>query len=397
VLGYLEVISKPTAVHTFALAIFGFIALFWVVHGTSTAYSSTRLPWLRDFAPAIDRDCPRISLVFAARDEEEKLPAALATLEKLNYPNLEIVAVDDRSQDGTGCILDEFAAAHPRLKAVHVHELPVGWLGKTHALQKGYETASGEWLLFTDADVQFHRDVLRRAVTLATNRQADHLTLLVDIAMSGFWETTLLTFFMMTFYLVNEPRAASNSKSRIYAGLGAFQLIRRDAYERSGTHQRLAMEVMDDMKLGKIVKKAGFRSAVAVAEDAVTVRWHSGLGNLIQGTTKNFFAGFGYRLSLAVLVTLGVLALNVLPLAGIALGSEWVRAFSGIAVMFALGFHAWVDSIMRASRLYALTYPLGAVLLMYMIVRSTVVTLWDGGVTWRETFYPLEELKKGVV
>src|SRR5262249_30095434 len=151
--------------HTFWILFFGFAAFFWVFHGLRVAYGAVRLPWLKDFAPASDSECPRISILFAARDEEEKLPAALATLANLDYPNLEIIGVDDRSEDATGLILDESAARQTWLKPLHIRELPKGWLGKPHALQKAYEAASGEWLLFTDADVRFQPDVLRRAVT----------------------------------------------------------------------------------------------------------------------------------------------------------------------------------------------------------------------------------------
>lgn len=96
-------------------------------------------------------------MIFAARDEQEKLPAALATLVSIDYPQLEIIAVDDRSSDATPQILDDFAAQHPQLKVVHVRELPKGWLGKPHALQKGYELSTGELLVFTDADVKFQQ------------------------------------------------------------------------------------------------------------------------------------------------------------------------------------------------------------------------------------------------
>src|SRR5580692_4548034 len=118
--------------HTFGLVVFSFIAAFWVFHGLRAAYGATKLPWVKDFAPAEDVLCPTISLIFAARDEEEKLPAALATLAALDYPHLEIIAVDDRSQDASGRILDDFASAHARFRAVHVSQLPSGWLGKPH-------------------------------------------------------------------------------------------------------------------------------------------------------------------------------------------------------------------------------------------------------------------------
>jgi glycosyltransferase involved in cell wall biosynthesis len=381
----------------FGLVFFGFIALFWVTHGLRVAYGATRLPWVKDFTPTCDAECPRISILFAARDEEEKLPAALATLMEIDYPNLEVIAVDDRSQDSTGSILDEFAAAHPRLRVVHVTRLPAGWLGKPHALQKAYESSTGEWLLFTDADVRFKADVLRRAIALVKTQNLDHLTLLCDVEMVGFWETVLITFFGLGFHLGADPSRASDPRSSRYVGVGAFQLLRRPAYEASGTHRRLAMEVVDDMKLGKIVKQAGFLSVCGVAQDFVTVRWHAGLGNLVRGVTKNFFAGAGYNLGLVAAQLAGLMMMNVLPFVGVIFAHGWIGLFCAIAVVIAVCFQAGIAMVMRVSPLYALTHPLGGLLFSYMLLRSTVVTLRQGGIVWRDTFYPLEELRRGVV
>ncbi|HVH59993.1 MAG TPA: hypothetical protein VM709_06655, partial [Candidatus Sulfotelmatobacter sp.] len=188
-----------------------------------------------------------------------------------------------------------------------------------------------------------------------------------------------------------------NPRSFRYVGVGAFQLLRRSAYEASGTHRRLAMEVVDDMKLGKIVKQAGFRSGCAVAQNLVAVRWHAGVGNLVRGVTKNFFAGAGYDLRLVALEVAALLAMDILPFAGAFFGHGWIFGTSAVAIAIALGFHAGVASVMRVSPLYALTHPLGALLFCYMLVRSTVVTLWQGGIVWRDTFYPLDDLKRGVV
>ena len=383
--------------HLFWAVLFGFIAFFWVFHGLRVAWGLVRLPWLKDFSPLADLECPRISLIFAGRDEEEKLPAALATLAAIDYPNLEIIAVDDRSQDSTGRILDEFARSHERFRAVHVTNLPLGWLGKPHALQAAYQASTGEWLLFTDADVRFAPDALRRAIAVVRSKKLDHLTLFGDVEMVGFWETVVITFFGLAFHIASDPYRVSNPHSRAYVGIGAFQLISRSAYEACGTHRRLAMEVVDDMKLGKLVKQAGLRSSVGVAQEAVLVRWHAGVGNLIRGVTKNFFAALGYNLPFVVVAICGMLLRNVAPFLGLIFGHGSVRIFSGVAVVIAIGFHVGVDIVMRVSPFYALTHPLGAVLFSYMSVRSTMVTLWHGGVTWRGTFYPLEELRRGVV
>ena len=383
--------------HIFGLVLFTLVAAFWVLHGIRAAYGARRLPWLKYFEPAQDAACPSISLIFAARDEEEKLPAALATLARIDYPRLEIIAVDDRSLDATGRILDEFSADHPRLRAAHISELPNGWLGKTNALQKGYETSSGEWLLFTDADVRFQPDVLRRAITLAEQDNLDHLTLLCNVEMHGFWEKTLITFFALAFHLTTDAYRVSDPNSRAYVGVGAFQLLRRSTYEAIGTHRRLAMGVVDDMKLGKLVKQRGFRSGVALAQEYVTVRWQEGAGDVIRGVTKNFFAALDYNLALAAGVMTGLLLLNAVPFFVVFAAHGWIRICSAIAVVIALFVHGTIAAVTKVSPLYALTHPIGAVLLSYMVARSVAVTLWNGGVTWRGTFYPLRELKRGVV
>src|SRR5258708_166980 len=279
--------------HLFWLVLFGLIAIFWMTYGLKVAYGALRLPWLKDYAPAVDADCPRISVLFAARDEEEKLPGALATLVAVDYPNLEIVAVDDRSSDATPRILDEFAANHPQLRVVHVRELPPRWLGKPHALQKAYEASSGEWLVFTDADVKFRADALRRVVALARRRGLDHLALLGDVERSGFWDTVLITFFGMGFQLSADLHAVSNPNSRAYAGVGALQMLMLGAYAACGTHRRMAVDVIAAIELGQLCKQAGVRLGGAIAQDAGRVGWHLGFGDLVCGVGKNFFAAAG--------------------------------------------------------------------------------------------------------
>jgi hypothetical protein len=383
--------------HAFALVIFGTTAFVWIILGLRIAYGALKLPWIKDFPPIAGTGVPRISLLFAARDEEEKLPGALATLAQIDYPELEIIGVDDRSEDATGRMLDEFAASHSRFRAIHVKELPFGWLGKPHALQQAYEASSGEWLLFTDADVRFKTDVLRRAMRMVTERKLDHLSLFGDVEMVGFWEKVVVTFFGMAFHMATTPNEVINPRSGAYVGVGAFQLLKRSAYETAGTHQRLAMEVIDDMKLGKIVKQAGFRSGVAVAQDFVSVRWHAGARNLINGVTKNFFAGSGFSVARVTASILGLLLMNVLPFAGLIFGHGWVRILAGICVLIVLCFHVGVDRVMRVSPLYCFTVPIGAVIFGYMLLRSMVYTLKQGGIIWRGTFYPLEALKRGAV
>ncbi|HZC65754.1 MAG TPA: glycosyltransferase [Candidatus Dormibacteraeota bacterium] len=383
--------------HIAVISLFAFLASFWIFIGFYVVGGSLRMPWVKNYEPAPDAECPRISVIFAARDEEEKLPAALTSLAAVDYPNLEIIAVDDRSTDATARILDDFAARHPRLRVVHVAELPAGWLGKTHALQRGYELSTGEWLVFTDADVRFNPEVLRRSLTMTREKKLEHLTLFCDLETEGFWEKVVVTFFGLTFHMATNASRVGNPRSTSYAGVGAFQMLKRSAYEASGTHRRLAMEVVDDMKLGKIVKLAGFRSGVAVARNFVVVRWHAGAGNLIRGVTKNFFAAAGFSLWQAGTAVAGSLLINFVPFVALPFLRGWAFWLDFTAVAIMLAFHAAVNLVMRVSPLYAFTHPLGALMLAYMLVRSTVVTLRQGGIVWRGTFYGLEELKRGLV
>jgi hypothetical protein len=193
------------------------------------------------------------------------------------------------------------------------------------------------------------------------------------------------------------PWKVSDPRSRVYAGVGAFQLIRRSAYEKIGTHRRLAMEVVDDMKLGKLAKEAGVRSGLARAGDAVSVHWHAGIGNMILGTTKNFFATTGFRVGVVALQILGLVLAFLFPVAALPFTHGLARWFDLIAIVLPIVAMGGVCREFGISPLYTLTYPAGALIFIWMLARSTIVTLWKGGIEWRGTFYPLEELKRGAV
>jgi hypothetical protein len=157
------------------------------------------------------------------------------------------------------------------------------------------------------------------------------------------------------------------------------------------------MEVLDDMKLAKIVKQAGFRSAVGVAQYYVTLRWHAGIGNIVRGVTKNFFAGAEFKLPVVALQLFGIVCANILPFVALPFVHGWALVFVTVSAAIAWGFHAGTALVMRASPWYAFTQPVGAAIFGYMLLRSTVVTLKQGGIVWRGTFYPLQELRRGIV
>lgn len=382
----------------FWTTLFALIALFWVVQGTRAVRGMAKLPTLDDVPLLEDGRYPRVSILVAARNEATKLPAALRSLLVQDYPNYEVIMVNDRSQDETPRILDQFDQGYDHLKVTHLSELPPGWLGKPHALTQAYQQATGQWLLFTDADVHFGPDLLKRSLSLALAQGWDHVTLLPFGELEGFWEKTAITYWVGTFALGLKPWRVSHPKAKEYVGVGAFQLVRRSTYEAIGTHQRLAMEVVEDIKLGKLVKLGGFRSGVALGGERLHIRWVEGLGEYVRNLSKNMFAACGFRVSYALLLVVLSLAMTVLPLGALVFASGAVRSVAVVCIL-AAGLTHMKNGVRlcRAPSLYALTFPLGAVLLSYTLFRSMVVTLWRGGVLWRDTFYPLEDLRKGMV
>lgn len=383
--------------HIFGIIFFSGLAVYWILTAVLTYRGMARIPVLTQVTPFDGPTFPRVSILFAARDEAAKLPEALASLLALDYPNYEVIAVDDRSEDATPEILNTFAQRDTRLKVVHIAELPQGWLGKPHALEMAYRESAGEWLVFTDADVQFAPDLLRRALALIKQERSDHLTLLAGLDLRGFWEPTAVGYLGVCFALGVRPWQVSNPKSKVYMGVGAFQMIRRSTYEAIGTHRRLAMEVLDDMKLGKLVKQNGFRSGVAPSEDFLRLRWQEGIGNVIKGMTKNMFAGLDFNVVKTVLNVAAILAISVLPIFGVILLRGPAQIAAGVAAAVAMVFEAQLMTQAKASRWFGVTHALGAVIVCYIILRSMVVTLARGGVVWRGTFYALEELKRGLV
>lgn len=376
---------------TFWTVLLGLIALAWLMGAIALISGMARLPRLARVKQLPDADCPSVSILVAGRNEQEKLPGALPTLLAQDYPNYEVVFVNDRSTDATPNILDQFADKHSNLKVIHVDQLPPGWLGKPHGFWTAYQHATGDWLVFTDADVRFAPDVLRRSLALVKQKGWDHLTLAGRIDLEGFWEKIIVSYFLLVFLLNTRAWTVSNPRSRAYVGVGSFQLLRRSAYEAIGTHRRLALEVVDDIKLGKLVKQGGFHSGMAIAEDSIRLRWQEGVGNIIRGLTKNTFAYFRYGLGQTLWSVVITFALSLLPFLALVVLSGPPRLLAGAAVFAAIGLQGATAFGSRVSPLYALTHPLGATLIIYITLRSAVVTLW------RDTFYPLDELRKGSV
>lgn len=308
---------------------------------------------------------------------------------------LEVVAVDDRSTDRTGEILQALAAKHSdKLRVLDVETLPVDWLGKTHALNVGSTEAVGEWLLFTDADVRFSPICFEKAVRYAIDDELDHFTLPPEIVCRGVLLRSFVAAFSLVFEMAQRPWRVNDARAREYVGVGAFNLIKADTYEKIGTHRAIRMRPDDDMKLAKLVKRHGFSQGVAYGTGLVAVEWHQSLREAVRGLSKSMFPGVDYRIDATVAGVLLLLVTSVLPFFGLFLGGVG-RVLFGSSVLSTFFLYAYraKHSRVKTPWWYAALHPLGVCVLAYAMLRSACTALATGGIEWRGTRYPLESLK----
>jgi glycosyltransferase involved in cell wall biosynthesis len=382
----------------------GILALAWLSRIVEAAFG---MPHVADIArpewdrrPATPNGEPRVSIVVPARNEEEHIRETLRQLLALDYSKYEIIAVNDRSTDCTGQIMDEVAAssqAHGLLKVIHISELPSGWLGKTHAMWMAGQQASGDWLLFTDADVLFKPDSLRRAVAYAETERADHLVLFPRMIMKGPGERMMIAFFQVLFVFGHRPWKVADPKARDHMGVGAFNLVRRPVYDAVGTYRALRMEVIDDMKLGKVIKNAGFAQRNVSGEDLISLHWAKGAFGIVNNLTKNFFAVLSFQWWRTMATVVGLAFLNLGPFLGVGLAHGWARVPYAIALASLFLIYYGISFRSAVPPYYCLLHPVSTSLFIYILLRSMFHALWNDGIVWRGTKYQLEELRKGMV
>ncbi|MGH9579912.1 MAG: glycosyltransferase, partial [Terriglobales bacterium] len=343
---------------------------------------------------------PRVSIIVPARNEEAHLEEALSSLLNLDYDDYEVIAVDDRSTDSTGVILDRLAERrsemdHPRFQVKHIADLPQGWLGKNHAMWRAAAEATGDWLLFTDADVTFRPDVLRRALTYAQESGADHLVLFPTVIMHTVGERMMISFFHTLFIFGHRPWKVADPKARDHMGVGAFNLVRRAVYQRVGTHKAIRLEVIDDMKLGKLIKDHGFAQRNVAGPGLIRLRWARGAMGVVRNLTKNMFALMLFRWPRTLGAAFLLLLVNLGPFLGLIFAPGWTRVGYGLAVASIALLYARMAPPIGVSRWYFLLHPASGILFAFTLLRSGLLAWRHGGVVWRGTKYSLEDLRRG--
>ena len=352
-----------------------------------------RLGWLRDEPPVNPSTAPPVSVIVAARNEADHIAPALASVLAQDYPTLEVIVVDDRSEDGTGRILDEIANAERRLEVLHVQDLPDGWLGKNHALHAGAAAASGDWLLFTDADVVFEPSALARAVGAAMRRGLDMLAVAPRIDSPSWTVRAFVAGFAVFFSLYSRPWRVRDPQSSASVGIGAFNLVRTTAYRRAGGHAPIRLRPDDDLMLGRLIKRRGGRCDMVFGDRLLRVAWYPSFRALVHGLMKNAFAGVGYRVAGTILSVAALLAVGAAPLVLTLAASGPLRGFAGVVYVLQTIASVVVARSAGLPLLYGLGLPVSSLVFSWILVRATALTVYHGGISWRGTFYRLDDLR----
>jgi glycosyltransferase involved in cell wall biosynthesis len=341
---------------------------------------------------------PDLTVIVPACNEEARIEATLRSLLASQGIRLQIIAVDDRSTDRTGSIMEAISteACHKAtghtLHVLHVRELPHGWLGKPHALAMAAEAAQSDWILFTDGDVLFAPEALTLALRHALAEQTDHLVLMPDWIVASHGEAAMhgamhaLTTWTFHPWRVGDPNA------RDFIGVGAFNLVRRSTYEALGGFAALRMEVIEDLRFGWKLKRAGYRQRFALGPGLASVRWSHGAWGVVRNLEKNLFALYRYRVGLTLLSCLGLAIQIVFPLAAL-WDSGWSRMAAIVLYACVAGIYIASRKVTRVSAMYVLVYPLAVSVFLFAMLRSMTLALLRGGVVWRGTLYPLKDLR----
>ncbi len=342
----------------------------------------------------IGDDCPLISIIVPACNEEKNISRSLLSLLAQEYEKLEIIVVNDRSTDATSQVLGELKKHYPELIIHEIGTLPNGWMGKSHALSVGAALAKGEYLVFTDADVVMQPTTIARSLAYMVDRQLDHLTLVFKNMTRGWLLNSLILDSAIGLMVIFKPWLAHTRGTRWYIGIGAFNMVRRTAYNAVGGHGSIKMHPVDDMMLGRTLKEHDYLQDCLLAYDFVAVPWYDSVSAMIKGLEKNMFSLLHYRLVLLPFALLAVIIPSIWPFWGVIFGQADAQVVCLTALIVRLlTFYQglWRQGLPGWYLPGCLITPY---ISCYIIIRSAFVTLRNGGIFWRGQHYPLAELRK---
>ncbi len=370
------------------------ISLFLTVVCTLEATLGMRKMIALDNVPPLQQEnVPEVSVIIPACNEAATIEPALKSILAMDYADLEVIAVNDRSIDRTGAILEQIQKQYPDLQIYDISELPEGWIGKNHALQYGAERARGEYLLFTDADIIMEKSSLARAIHHMLENKLDHMSMFFKSIAPGGLLNALILDAGGGLMLLLKPWKAKDPKSKRYMGVGAFNLIKSDVYKAIDGHRTIAMHPIDDVMLGKVIKHSGFLQDCLLGHNFIQVEWYVTVREFISGLMKNTFAFYNYKMTHVLFGVLVVVIINILPLLAFVFTSGITRGLFWAAVMvrvlsFARGF-----SMTGINPWYSVWALVTSYVYIYIALKAAITTTINRGIIWRGTYYSLDELK----
>ncbi len=345
---------------------------------------------------------PRVSIVVAARNEQDTIGSCLASLLQQQYPDFEVIAVDDRSTDATPHMLERLRdQSSGRLTVISVRELPARWTGKNHAMHHGVAAASGDWLLLTDADCrQTSPHTIALAVGEALRRELDLLTLTPRLDAPSVWEKITLAPCTVALFMWFLPHRANDPHSPVAYANGAFLLIRRTCYDALGGHRAVRDALNEDIRLARRAKQAGFRLAVMDQHGLYRTRMYPTPGEAWRGWSRIYFGCIESPARL-LLTAASTVLLGLGPWVGLVAwgligsrsnavsvgGALVVAVVWGLSVVM-LQVAAWrVHGMMGLPRRWSAWYALGVMAAGAMLLRAVLPALGGLDITWRGTRY----------
>lgn len=372
-------------------------AVSWLFQLYSLIRTTLVIPRLENFNYDELEKFPLVSVVITACNEADTIEEAVNSRLQDDYPALEFLLIDDRSTDGTSEIVDKIAAKDPRVKAIHITELPEGWLGKLNALQRGLEEAKGEWLLFSDADVFVKPGTLKQLVARSETEKFDHVAIIPEFYSANFFVDAAVSVFMRVLIAVARTYNIEEKKSNASGGAGAFNLVRRSAFEKTKGFPWLKLEIIDDVTLGQMLKTSGARSSAVNGRGFVGVCWYTSFKGMADGAGRAGVAALGnYNFFRLIFICCIGFVIDMMPfLALFPMGIPYLPYFGLSIITAAVSASIISNRLVGLPLLPGIMLPVGHTLVLF-------VNLWGGlkffknkGIIWRGTFYPKKLLKKG--
>jgi chlorobactene glucosyltransferase len=342
------------------------------------------------------RISPFVSICVPARNEERDLEACLGSLMTQDYPNFEVIAADDQSEDRTLEIIKYFERRFDNFIGFQGKPLPEDWLGKPYILSQAFSKTKGEYLLFTDADPVFEPFALKSAMFLMQKQKLDMLTLMPGASFGSFWERAVQPVIFGLIAGLTRFGDVNNPDSPKAMGIGAFILVKRSAYEKAGGHESVKKNVIEDIALGKIIKRSGHKIWIANGKSLFSIRMYHSFYEIWTGWKKNVFSAFKRSIPRTIWFAVCLIGCQLTPffiLYGnwIIETSTWSLTLSLFAVFLILVTGIGLCKELKLNPAVTILFPLGSLVVVGIMFSSMQQAVIKNKTEWRGRVYTASE------